>query len=530
MSLSTHLCSSATSGEKIAHLSRFVEINDEIPKWRMPSGPMSERAAASIIDNELKLDGNPHLNLASFVTTEVDRVCEELIVKNLNKNLVDTNQYPHTTDIQDRCVNILANLFHAPTNDDDDKGHAVGTATIGSSEAIMLAGLAFKCRWRQRLARQQDKNCEDILTRCNLIFSGAVHVSVLKLCRYFDIEPRIIPLEHHRFTLNIDRVVEQCDENTCGVLAILGTTLTGEFEEIERLNEVLIKLKKEKGLDIPIHVDGASGAMVVPFVFPQIKWDFQLEHVRSINTSGHKYGLVLPGLGWIIWRSKEDLPEHLIFHVNYLGIDEETFNLNFSRSAAHVIAQYYQFLRLGFQGYQRIMKLSVDNAKYLADALMSLADGLFLLRSRNDQPCLPMVAFSFNPAKNLPFNEQIFVHRLRERGWIVPCYTLAANANDITVCRIVVRESFTHDLVSILLEDIRLVLIDLANQHGHPQLVQRLQRKPSQTYQHRRSRQHHQHLNNHLRSKSHPHIDANDQRTPEDNNANKTKKTVHVLC
>lgn len=221
MSLSSHV-SGNSAKTTITHLARFIDVNIDIPKFQMPEQPMSEKAAASIIRSELKLDGSPDLNLASFVTTEVDQECHDLMIENLNKNLVDTSQYGHTSEIQDRCVNILANLFHAPPNDNQHEGGAVGTATVGSSEAIMLGGLALKWRWRAKQAAKQGKMPDQITTRCNLIFSAAVHVSVLKLCRYFDIEARIIPLEEDRYTLDIDQVISRCDENTCGVLAILG--------------------------------------------------------------------------------------------------------------------------------------------------------------------------------------------------------------------------------------------------------------------------------------------------------------------
>jgi glutamate decarboxylase len=490
---------------------------------------MTGQAASSIIRSELRLDGNPDLNLASFVTTEVDDECLNLMVENLNKNLVDTSQYVHSNELQDRCINILANLFHAPP---DEQGGAVGTATVGSSEAIMLGGLALKWRWRAKQAAKQGRKLEEVTTRCNLIFSAAVHVSVLKLCRYFDIDARIIPLQHDCYTLDIDQVIAQCDENTCGVLTILGTTLTGEFEDIKRLNTALLKLKNDKGLDIPIHVDGASGAMVAPFVFPDVEWDFRLEQVKSINTSGHKYGLVLPGLGWVIWRRKEDLPEDLIFHVNYLGVDEPTFNLNFSRSAANVIGQYYQFLRLGIEGYERIMQLSVDNAKYVAESLTSMSEGLFIIRSQNDKPSLPMVAFSLNPAKNLKFNETTLVHWLKERGWIVPAYTLAANANDITVCRIVVRETFTRNIASILLEDIRLVLVGLADHHGHQDLVVSLKAARDNKHQHRRSKQHGEQVARSIQANKETagnHVDNDKVK----NNSKEKKNghhTVHTIC
>jgi glutamate decarboxylase len=524
--------SGQSANATIDTLTRFIEINNVAPRFTMSQQAMTGQAASSIIRSELKLDGNPDLNLASFVTTEVDHECYALMMKNLNKNLVDTSQYAHSNEIQDRCINILANLFHAPPNDGKDNGGAVGTSTVGSSEAIMLGGLALKWRWRAKQAAKQGKKPDEITTRCNLIFSAAVHVSVLKLCRYFDIDPRIIPLEHDRYVLDIDQVIAQCDENTCGVLAIFGTTLTGEFEDIKQLNNALLKLKNEKGLDIPIHVDGASGAMVAPFVFPDVEWDFRLEQVRSINTSGHKYGLVLPGLGWIIWRRKEDLPEELIFHVNYLGVDEPTFNLNFSRSAANVIGQYYQFLRLGVEGYKRIMQLSVDNAKYLAASLTSMSAGLFIVHSQNSKPSLPMVAFSLNPAKNLKFNETILVHCLRERDWIIPAYTLAANADDITVCRIVVRETFTRNIASILLEDIRLALISLADNHGHEDLVESLKAARDDTYQHRRSRQHGERVAKSIQLNKGAGRNHGDTEDVEQRHQKKKSghRTVHIIC
>ena len=527
MSLSNHV-SGQGADARINHLSRFIEINNDIPKFKMPQQAMNGQAASSIIRSELKLDGNPDLNLASFVTTEIDDECHKLMVENLNKNLVDTSQYEHSSEIQDRCINILANLFHAPHNNNDEEEEesgAVGTATVGSSEAIMLAGLALKWRWRAK----QGKKPEEITTRCNLIFSAAVHVSVLKLCRYFDIDARIIPLEHDRYTLNIDEVIAKCDENTCGVLAILGTTLTGEFEDIKQLNKALLKLKTDKGLDIPIHVDGASGAMVAPFVFPDVEWDFRLEQVRSINTSGHKYGLVLPGLGWVIWRQKEDLPEDLIFHVNYLGVDEPTFNLNFSRSAANVIGQYYQFLRLGVEGYKQIMTTSVNNAKFLADSLLSLSDDLIIIRSQHDKPSLPMVAFSFNPEKKLKFNETTFAHSLKERGWIVPAYTLAANANDITVCRVVVRETFARNFVSLLIEDIRLVLINLADYHGHHDLVESLKAAKDDKHHHRRSKRHENKVATNIQSNNN--TGENHGEAVKTDRSGKIKhRTVHTIC
>ena len=511
MSLSHHVNDGGASGANgakgqkqgkhkhvVKNPARYSDVNNEVPRYSMPAQSMTAVAAADFIRSELRLDGNPNLNLASFVTTQVDRECHELITESLNKNMPDQDQYPHSNDIQDRCVSILADLWNAPststtpsTNPDGksvsgggnnanpntttgaEGQHAVGTATIGSSEAILLGGLAMKWRWRERWAAKKGCKPAEVLERPNLIFSAAVHVSILKLCRFFDIDAKVLPVERNRLVIDCDEVIRQCDERTAGVFLILGTTLTGELEDVKGMNERLLKLKAEKGLDIPIHVDGASGAMVIPFVAPELEWDFRLEQVRSINTSGHKYGLTYPGLGWVVWRTKEDLPEGLIFHVNYLGIDEPTFSLNFSKSAATVINQYYNFLRLGHAGYTQIMQHSVTNAKLLAKRLSSLG-GVFEILSKHEEPSLPLVAFKFADDQQMGFDATVLVHELRGKGWIVPAYTLPANAADVLIMRVVVRETFTHEMVEMLVEDVRLILISLTHAHGKEAVKQRL--------------------------------------------------------
>ena len=506
MSLSHHVSDSGVQGKKhgkphhvVKNLARYSDMNSDIPRYSLPEGSMTAIAAADFIRSELRLDGNPNLNLASFVTTQVDKECHELVTESLNKNMPDQDQYPHSNDIQDRCISILADLWNAPTTSNtpatnpdgkevkdgggkeanpntttgEESQHAVGTATIGSSEAILLAGLAMKWRWREREAKKRQCKPTDVLERPNIIFSAAVHVSILKLCRFFDIDARVLPVERNRLVIDCDEVIKQCDDKTAGVFLILGTTLTGELEDVQGMNERLLKLKAEKGLDIPIHVDGASGAMVIPFVWPDHVWDFRLEQVRSINTSGHKYGLTYPGLGWVVWKTKEDLPEGLIFHVNYLGIDEPTFSLNFSKSASTVIGQYYNFLRLGRAGYKQIMEQCITNAKHLAKRFRDLG-GVFEIVSKHDEPSLPLVAFKFKDDQIMGFDATILVHELRGKGWIVPAYTLPANASEVLIMRVVVRETFTHEMVEMLVEDIRLILIALTHTHGKEDVKQRL--------------------------------------------------------
>jgi len=408
-----------------------------IPKFHIPEDGLDADVAYQSIHDELNLDGNPDLNLATFVTTWMEPQAEKLIMETLNKNFVDQDEYPQTGVIQERVVNILAHLFHAP----DDK-EAVGTATIGSSEAIMLGLLAHKWSWRKR--REKEGKPTD---KPNMVIGADVHVVWEKFARYFDVEMRIVPMEENRYVLSVDEVEKQIDENTICVGAVVGTTFTGQIDPVQEINALLEKIEKEKGWNIPMHVDGASGGFIVPFLYPDFAWDFRLSHVRSINISGHKYGLVYPGIGWLIMKDKTDLPEDLIFYVNYLGSEEATYTLNFSRGSSMVIAQYYNLIRLGKKGYKQIMENSLTNAKYLASQLRKSK----YFQLMNDDIKLPILALQLKPELN--FSVYQLSDKLRERGWIVPAYTLPPNAEKIEVLRIVIRENFSRDMANMLLND-----------------------------------------------------------------------------
>ncbi|XP_064971960.1 glutamate decarboxylase-like [Musa acuminata AAA Group] len=322
--------------------SRYVRAS--LPRFKMPEQSIPKEAAYQIINDELMLDGNPRLNLASFVTTWMEPECDRLIMSAINKNYVDMDGYPVTTELQNRCVNMIAHLFNAPIGEDEI---AVGVGTVGSSEAIMLAGLAFKRKWQnERKAEGKPHDKPNIVTGAN------VQVCWEKFAKYFEVELKEVKLREGFYVMDPVKAVEMVDENTICVAAILGSTLTGEFEDIKLLNHLLTEKNRETGWSTPIHVDAASGGFVAPFLYPDLEWDFRLPLVKSINVSGHKYGLVYAGVGWIVWRNKEDLPEELIFHVNYLGSDQPTFTLNFSKGSSQIIAQYYQFIRLGFEGLQ----------------------------------------------------------------------------------------------------------------------------------------------------------------------------------
>ena len=412
-------------------------FSESIPKYEMPEDGMPAKAAYQLINEELNLDGNPALNLASFVTTWMEPEADQLIMDSVGKNYVDNDEYPQTSKIQDRVVNMLARLFNAPH---DCK--SMGTGTIGSSEAIMLGLLAHKWTWRQR-REKEGKNWD----KPNIVMGADVHTVWEKFAKYFDVELKLIPLKRDVYTITAEDVAHEVDENTIAVGAVIGTTFTGQMDPIKEINDLLVDIKKTKGWDIPIHVDGASGGFVAPFIFPDMEWDFRLEQVKSINVSGHKYGLVYPGVGWIIFKDKSDLPEDLIFDINYLGGLMPNYSLNFSKGSSTIIAQYYNLIRLGKKGYKDIMANMFENTLYLAGELQN--SGKFELINKNI--IVPLVAVTL---KEADFSVFQLSEKLREKGWIVPAYTLPANAEDVAVLRIVVKENFGRDMVEMLLEDL----------------------------------------------------------------------------
>lgn len=422
------------------HASTYSDryFTEEVPKDEMPAKSMPANAAYQLIHDELNLDGNPSLNLASFVTTWMEPEADKLVMENIHKNFIDHDEYPQTEVIHERCVGMLGKLFNAPPG-----AKPIGTATIGSSEAIMLGLLTHKFAWRNR--RKKENKPFD---KPNIVMGADVHVCWEKFARYFDVEMRMIPMAPDRYTITAEEVKKLIDENTICVGGIIGTTFTGQVDELEGINELLLEVKEKKGWDIPIHVDGASGGMVAPFVYPDLKWDFRLEQVRSINVSGHKYGLVYPGLGWLVIRDEKDMPEDMVFTVNYLGGVMPTYTLNFSRGSSMVIAQYYSFLRLGRDGYKRIMSNVVENAKNLSDKLVK--SGLF--ETLNPSQLLPVVVVKLK--KKEKFTVFDLADKLRQRGWIIPAYTLPPKADKIAIMRMVVKENFSRDMADMLYDDI----------------------------------------------------------------------------
>ena len=410
-----------------------------VPRHRIPDNPMPADTALAIIRDELILDGNARQNLATFCTTWMEPQARELIAECLDKNMIDKDEYPQTAELERRCINIIANLWHASDPD------ATGCSTTGSSEAIMLGALTLKWRWRDR------RKAAGLPTdRPNLVMGTNVHVCWQKFCRYWDVEPRMVPMTREHMSLNGQQAIELCDENTIGVVTVLGSTEDGRYDPVAEIAAELDQLSDDRGIDVPIHVDAASGGFVAPFLQPAFVWDFQLPRVQSINASGHKYGLVYPGVGWVIWRDAAALPDELVFRCNVLGGDLATFSLNFSRPGAHVAAQYYNFLRLGFEGYRRLQQTCQDVALHLASEIGKM-DAFELLSDGGDLP-----VFGFKLRDDITnYTVYDLSDRLRQHGWQIPAYTLPPDLEHVAMMRIVVRPGMSMDLASMLLDNIR---------------------------------------------------------------------------
>ena len=409
-----------------------------VPKYELPAFGMPADAAKRLILDELNLDGNPALNTASFVTTWMEPEADDILLRTSDINLIDFDEYPMTSEVHQRVLNMIARLLNAP-----EEQNAVGTATVGSSEAIMLGLLAHKWTWKKRRQAEGLDDCKP-----NLIIGADVHSCWEKFGLYFDVDMRVIPLHPGKYTIGPADVEPLVDENTIAVGGVVGTTFTGQNDDFVGLNELLVKIRKDKGWDIPIHVDGASGGFVMAFAHPEIAWDFRLEQVRSINISNHKYGLVYPGMGTLIFRDAGDLPEELIFKINYLGGEMLNYSLNFSRSASPIYLQYYNFLRLGHAGYTKIIHNIMANARYLEDRLCAL--GKFeLLTDRN---YLPVVVLKLKD--DSAYTVFQICELLRQRGWVVPAYTLPPDAQEEAVMRVVVKENFSRDMAEMFAVDL----------------------------------------------------------------------------
>ncbi len=420
-----------------------ADLSVSMPKFRFPEAEQDPRHAYSVVHDELMLDGNSRQNLATFCQTWEEPEVHKLMDECMDKNMVDKDEYPQTAEIESRCVRMLADLWNSPAVVD-----TIGCSTTGSSEAAMLGGMAMKRNWETKR-----KAAGEPIGKPNLI-TGPVQVCWHKFARYWDVELREIPMEHGRLLMTPEEVVRRCDENTIGVVPTLGVTFTCQYEPVEAVADALDQLEKDRGLDIPVHVDGASGGFLAPFCAPELVWDFRIPRVKSINASGHKFGLSPLGVGWIIWREAIDLPDDLIFWVNYLGGNMRDIALNFSRPGGQVVCQYYNFLRLGKEGYRKIHTACYDTARYLAGEIEKL--GPFTTIFDGDMKAgIPALCWKIKAGVQPGFSLYDLADRLRTRGWQVPAYSLPADRQDLSIQRILVRHGVSRDLGSLLVEDMK---------------------------------------------------------------------------
>src|ERR1700728_1639611 len=424
-------------------------LNQETESYEFPEGMQDPQSVYLTIHNQLVLDGNSQQNLATFCTTWIEPEVKQLMDESADKNMIDKDEYPQTAAIEERCVHMLADLWNSP-----EAASTIGCSTTGSSEAAMLGGLALKWNWRKRRRAQAQP-----ADTPNLVM-GPVQVCWHKFCRYFDVEIREVPMEGDRLLLTPEEVLKRCDENTIGVVVTLGVTFTLQFEPIHAISLALDRLQADTGLDIPIHVDGASGAFLAPFTQPDLVWDFRLPRVKSINASGHKFGLAPLGVGWALWREKQDLPAELIFDVNYLGGNMPTFALNFSRPGGEIICQYYNFLRLGKDGYRAIQTGCYALGSHLAETIAKLGPFRIIYDGHGG---IPGLCWELKDPLLSNFTLYEFADRLRERGWLVPAYSMPPNRDDLVIQRILIRHGFTPEMADNLLSQMQLILDEFAH-------------------------------------------------------------------
>jgi glutamate decarboxylase len=414
-----------------------------LPKYRFPKHENRPEDIYQVVSDELFLDGNARQNLATFCQTWEEPEVHRLMNLSIDKNMIDKTEYPQTAEIEIRCAHMLADLWNAPSSAD-----SVGTSTIGSSEACMLGGMAAKWRWKQRR-----KAAGKPTDKPNLV-CGPVQVCWHKFCRYWEVEKREIPMKPGMYHMDPERMLEAVDENTIAVVPTFGVTYTGQYELVKPVTDALDDLQKRTGLDVDVHIDGASGAFLAPFTAPDLVWDFRLPRVKSISTSGHKYGLAPVGVGWVVWRDAADLPKDLIFSVPYLGGSVGTFAINFSRPAGQVIAQYYNFLRLGRTGYQRIQQACYDTTRWLSSEIAKLGPFEFI-NDGDPAKGIPASCFTTKPGSNLPYTLFDLSDRLLQRGWQVPAFALTGDARDTVVMRVMIRQGVSRDMAALLVDDMR---------------------------------------------------------------------------
>ena len=432
------------------------KIIEPLPKDRMPENPTDPKIVYEMLKGVTEAQIQPRLNLATFVTTFMGEYGTRLMNEAIDINFIDQTEYPRIAVMSAKCVNIMANLWNTPDTDE----WKTGAPAVGSSEACMLGGVAAWLRWKQRREAQGKPT-----NKPNFVISAGYQVVWEKFSQLWQIELRKVPLSLEKTTLDPEAAVAMCDENTILVVPILGVTWSGLNDDVEALDRALEEFNTKNGLEIPIHVDAATGGFIMPFLRPEVKWDFRLKWVVSISTSGHKYGLVYPGIGWIIWKTREYLPEQMSFSVNYLGAKVTQVGLNFSRPAAQILGQYYQFIRLGFEGYKAVhtnlMKITAHLHKKVSEYPC--------FKMFSEEVVNPLFIFYLDPefAKEAKWTLFDLQDKLKQNGWMVPAYAMPNDIREIVVMRIVIRTGFGRDMADMLLSDLHDTVNEL-NQLQYP--------------------------------------------------------------
>ncbi len=483
---------------------------DTLQNWKaaasIPETGHAPETVRSIIRNSHLLDFNQQLNTSSYVNVLFEKEEEDVALMGLRVNLADQTVYPESFKMHDTVVNMIARLWNCPEPECmKDYGVYAGAGTVGSTEACLLAGLALKFRWRNWFAERHNMTQEEVRgVRPNLIISTCYQAAWEKLFKYLDIEPRLISPSASTFTIDPKDVRDAIDENTMGVVCILGNHYGGQYDPVLEVDRVVSEKNAAEGLQVAIHVDAASGGFVAPFQEEMPAWDFRLPNVVSISSSGHKFGASCCGTGWIIWRRRKDLSEHVAVSVTYLGGSADSYTLNFSRPASGVYVQYYKLLRHGMSGYRQVCTNMMANAQHLREGLRAMTfkgRPRFVFLDNGDEHCLPVVAANLNPECSFSYDDIDLQHVLSQHHWFVGGYRMGfkhplseeliplfsdAKANQ-AMFRVVVKSNLTRGMVDHLLASFReafafLDLVDFSGVHGFETVQMRHmdQRRPGE--------------------------------------------------
>ena len=467
--------------------------NEAIQNWNscseIPEHGHSPKTVKTIIENNHLMDFEQQLNTSSYVNVTLEKEEEEVALMGLRINLADQTVYPQSYKLHDTVVNMIAKLWHCPPPEQgDDTENYPGAGTVGSTEACLLAGLALKFRWRAWYQKKHGLSKEEVNgKRPNLIISSCYQAAWEKLFKYMDIEPKLIQPSVGNFTIDPEKVRAAIDENTMGVVCIMGNHYGGQYDPVWDIDKVVREVNQEQGLQVGIHVDAASGGFIAPFQAGMQPWDFRLQSVLSISSSGHKYGESCAGTGWIVWRQRRDLSEHVAISVTYLGGKADSYTLNFSRPASGVYVQYYKLLRYGHSGYQQCCNNMMLNADYLRQGLRSMekdGESRFIFLDHGSQHCLPVVTARLNPKCDISYDDIDLQHVLSQHHWYVSGYRMGFEhpatgemtslfvdeVAEQTMFRIVVKSNLSRDMANHLLRSFEAAFnfldsVDFSSEH-----------------------------------------------------------------